>query len=179
MVSLRCKMKVISELNALSIAFKSVELGEVLLVEPISKEKRQNLLTALHFSGLDLMDDRKAIMIEGIINIIVNMVHYTPEAPKINFSAFLQEKMNLDYNKMAEIFSKTKGITIEHFIILHKVERIKELITYDKLSLTEISDKLHYSSLSHLSKQFKQVTGFTPTFFKSLSTRKRINLEDL
>lgn len=179
MVSLRCKMMVKSELEKLGIDYKSVELGEVQLVEPLSESKRQILKTALHKSGLELMDDKKAMMIEKIINIIVEMVHYSDELPPVNFSIFLQEKMKLDYHKMAEIFSKTKGVTIEHFVILHKVERIKELITYDQLNLTEISYRMHYSSVAHLSRQFKQVTGLTPTFYKNLSRRERKNLEDL
>lgn len=179
MVSLRCKMLVKSELEKLGIAYKTVNLGEVELVEPLSISNSQILKTALHKSGLEVMDDEKAMMIEKIINIIVEMVHYSDELPKVNFSTFLQEKMKLDYHKMAEIFSKTKGVTIEHFIILHKIERIKELITYDQLNLTEISYKMNYSSLAHLSRQFKQVTGFTPTFFRNLSKRDRTNLEDL
>jgi len=151
----------------------------VQLVKPLSATNREKLKTALHKSGLEVMNDKKAMMIEKIINIIVEMVHYSDELPKVNFSVFLQEKMNLDYHKMAEIFSKTKGVTIEHFILLHKVERIKELITYDKLNLTEISYKMHYSSVANLSRQFKQITGLTPSYFKSLSQRERINLEDL
>ncbi|MCH7414927.1 AraC family transcriptional regulator [Belliella sp. R4-6] len=133
----------------------------------------------MHKSGLELMDDKRAMLIEKITNVIVEMVHYSDELPKVNFSVFLSEKLGLDYHKLAEIFSKTKGITIEHFIIIHKVERIKELIIYDELNLTEISYLMHYNSVSHLSRQFKQVTGLTPTFFKSLSRRQRFNLEDL
>lgn len=178
MVSLRCKMMVKSELEKLGIAYKSVELGEVQLVEPITKSVKQTLKKALHESGLELMHDKKAMLIEKIINIIVEMVHYSDELPNVNFSTFLSEKMGQDYHKMSEIFSKTKGVTIEHFIILHKVERIKELIIYDDLNLTKISYKMHYSSVAHF-KQFKQVTGLTPTFFKSISERKRNNLEDL
>jgi AraC-like DNA-binding protein len=179
MVSLRCKMLVKSELEKLGIDYKSVELGEVQLVEPLSDARRLLLKTVLHKSGLELMDDKKAMMIEKIINIIVEMVHYSDELPSVKFSIFLQEKMKQDYHKMAEIFSKTKGITIEHFIILHKIEKIKELITYDNLNLTEISYKMHYSSVAHLSRQFKQITGLTPTFFKSLNKKDRTNLEDL
>jgi YesN/AraC family two-component response regulator len=179
MVSLRCKLMVKSELEKLGLDYKSVELGEVQLVKPLSATNREKLKTALHKSGLEVMGDKKAMMIEKIINIIVEMVHYSDEQPTVNFSAFLHNKMNLEYHKMAEIFSKTKGVTIEHFILLHKVEKIKELITYDKLNLTEISYKMHYSSVSHLSKQFKQVTGLTPTFFKNISNRERTNLEDL
>ncbi len=179
MVSLRCKMMVKAELNNLGIAWHSVELGEVNLVEPLKENLKRKLKIELSKSGLELMYDKKAIMIEKIIGIIIEMVHYADEFPDVNFSVFLSEKMEQDYHKMAEIFSKTKGITIEHFIILHKVEKIKELIIYDELNLTEISYKMHYSSVAHLSRQFKQVTGLTPTFFKSLSVRKRTNLEDL
>ncbi len=179
MVSRRCKMMVQSVLEKLDIKFRAIDLGEVLLTDPISESLRETLKIELHKSGLELMDDKKAMLIESIINLIVELVHYSDDLPKSNFSSYLQEKMQQDYNKMAEIFCKTKGITIEHFIILHKVERVKELITYEELNLTEISYKLHYSSVAHLSKQFKQVTGLTPTFFRSLSKRQRNNLEDL
>lgn len=179
MVSRRCKMMVQSKLEKLGIDFKSIELGEVDLVEPLSIALRSRLKTELHKSGLELMEDKKAILIESIINIIVELVHYSDDLPIKKFSEFLQDKLQQDYHKMAEIFCKTKGTTIEHFIILHKVERIKELITYEELNLTEISYQLNYSSVAHLSKQFKQVTGLTPSFFKSLSKRERNNLEDL
>jgi AraC-like DNA-binding protein len=179
MVSLRCKLMVKSELEKLNISYKSIELGEVQLVNAISETDRQKLKDALHRSKLELMDDKKAMLIEKIINIVVEMVHYTDELPQVNFSTFLSQKLNQEYHKLADIFSKTKGVTIEQFIILHKVERIKELIIYDELNFTEISYKLHYSSVAHLSKQFKQVTGLTPSFFKELSIRRRTNLEDL
>jgi YesN/AraC family two-component response regulator len=179
MVSLRCKMMVKLELDKLGITYKSIELGEVELAESITEATKQLLETALHKSGLEVMHEEKAMLIEKIINIIVEMVHYSDEYPKTNFSTFLSEKMQQDYHKMAEIFSKTKGINIEHFIILHKVEKVKELIMYDELNLSEISYKMHYASIAHLSKQFKQITGLTPTFFKSLSKKQRCNLEDL
>jgi AraC-like DNA-binding protein len=179
MVSLRCKMKVRSELEKLGIAYASIELGEVHLVQPLSDSNRQKLQSELHATGLELLQDEKAILIEKIINLVVETVHYSDGLPEINFSFLLSEKLHKNYHYLADIFSKTKGITIEHFIILHKVERVKELIIYDKLNLTEISYKMHYSSVAHLSKQFKKVTGLTPTFFKSLSHQKRINLEDL
>jgi AraC-like DNA-binding protein len=172
-------MKVRSELDKLGLEYKSIELGEVQLAEPITEEKRETLKEELHKSGLELMIDKKAILIEKIINIVVEMVHYSEEIPRVNFSDFLSEKLGQDYHKLAELFSRTKGMTIEHFIILHKVERIKELIIYDQLSLTEIAYKMHYSSVAHISKQFKQVTGFTPTFFKTMLKRKRQNLEDI
>lgn len=179
MVSRRCKMMVKLELDKLGIAYKSIELGEVELAESITEATKQLLETALHKSGLEVMHDEKAMLIEKIINIIVEMVHYSDEYPKTNFSTFLSEKMQQDYHKMSEIFSKAKGINIEHFIILHKVEKVKELIMYDELNLSEISYKMHYASIAHLSKQFKQITGLTPTFFKSLSKKQRYNLEDL
>jgi len=179
MVSLRCKLLVKSELKKLDLDYKYVDLGEVKLTNPISEDKKEALKKALHQSGLEVMDDANTRLIEKIINIIVEMVHYSDELPKVNFSTFLSEKLNQDYYKLADIFSKTKGTTIEHFIQLHKIERVKELIIYNELNLTEISYLLHYSSEAHLSKQFKQITGLTPTFFKNLSKRKRKNLEDL
>jgi len=179
MVSLRCKLMVKAELEKLGIAYKSIELGEVLLAGFINESIIEALKVELHKSGLELLHDKKAILIEKIITIIVEKVHYTEVFPNVNFSTFLSEKLQQDYHKMAGIFSQTKGMTIEHFIILQKVEKIKELIIYDDLNLTEISYKMHYSSVLHLSRQFKQVTGFTPTFFKSQSKRKRNNLEDL
>lgn len=179
MVSLRCKLMVKLELEKLGIAFKYIELGEVKLVNSLSAIKIQNLKISLHKSGLEIMENKETMMIEKIINIIIEMVHYSNELPPVTFSTFLQKKMKLDYHKMAGIFSKTKGVTIEHFIIKHKIEKVKELITYDKLNLTEISYMMKYSSLAHLSRQFKQITGLTPTFFKSLSNFERTNLEDL
>ncbi|MFT7002129.1 MAG: hypothetical protein ACI9V1_003062 [Spirosomataceae bacterium] len=179
MVSLRCKLLVKSELEKLHIPFKSIQLGEVVLFKPLSASLKKRLKVVLHKSGLKLMRNKKAILIEGIVNLIVEMVHYSDEVPHVNFSTYLSNVMQQDYHKMAEVFSKTKGITIEHFIILHKIERVKELIIYDELNLTEISFKMNYSSVAHLSRQFKQVTGLTPTLFKNLSVRNRTNLEDL
>jgi len=179
MVSLRCKMLVKSELEKLRLRYNYVELGEVGLLKPITEIKKQKLKVALHKSGLELMDDAKTILIEKIINIIVEMVHYTDELPKEKFSVFLEKKLGLNYHKVSELFTKTKGVTIEHFIKIHKIERVKELIIYDELNLTEISYLMHYSSVAHLSTQFKQVTGLTPTSFKNLAKRKRNNLEDL
>jgi AraC-like DNA-binding protein len=123
------------------------------------------------------MDDKRAMLIEKIKNVIVEMVHYTDELPKVNFSDYLSEKLNYDYTYLANLFSETEGTTIEHFIIMHKIERVKELIIYDELNLTEIAWKLHYSSVAHLSNQFKKITGLTPSFFKSLKHKKRRTLE--
>lgn len=179
MVSLRCKLLVKSELDKLCIPYISIELGEIRLKNPLSDELKQILKESLQLSGLELMYDKKAILIEKIINIVIETIHYSDELPTIKFSNILCEKLEHNYHYLAEIFSKTKGITLEHFIILHKVEKIKELIIYGELNLTEISYKMHYSSVSHLCKQFKKVTGLTPTFFKNLALRERKNLEDL
>ncbi len=178
MISLRCKMMVKLQLENLHIGYQYINLGEVLLVKPLSKEKRKKLKEKLHQSGLELMEDKKAILIEKICVIIEESVHQNDDFLHVNLSTLIAEKMEQDYHKMAEIFSKTKGITIEHFMILHKVEKIKELIIYDKLSLTEISYKMNYSSVSHLSRQFKQITGLTPTFFKSISKESDSSFED-
>src|SRR6187549_3004808 len=164
MVSLRCKMMVKSELQKLGLKYIHVELGEVELTKKLSAKKYDLLKAALHKSGLELMDDKKAMLIEKIKNVIIEMVHYTDELPKTNFSDYLSEKLNQDYTQMSNIFSQTKGITIEHYITLHKIEKVKELLIYDELNLSEIAWKMHYSSVAHLSNQFKRVTGLTPTF---------------
>ncbi|TVQ76949.1 MAG: AraC family transcriptional regulator [Flavobacteriales bacterium] len=179
MVSLRCKMMVKFEMKKLGLRYVSVELGEVELESPISKSDRKALKVELKKSGLIVMDDKNAMLIEKIINIIVETVHYSEEEPKENFSTILSKQLDKSYSKLALIFSKTKGITIEQFMILHKVERIKELIIYDELNITEIAFKMHYSSVAHLSNQFKSVTGLTPSFFKRMIKRNRKNLEDL
>jgi len=179
MVSIRCKMIVKDELKKLGLHFSNVNLGEVEVMENISDEQRERLRSALHKSGLELMDDKRAMLIEKIKNIVIEMIHYAEELPKIKFSEYLSEKMNYDYNYLSNLFSETEGTTIEHFIMLHKIERVKELILYDELNLTEIAYKLHYSSVQHLSTQFKKKTGLTPSFFKSLKDKKRISLENL
>ena len=179
MVSIRCKMIVKEELKNLGLHFVIVNLGEVEIMEDITSEQREKLRTGLLKSGLELMEDKKAMLIEKIKNIIIEMVHYEDELPKVNFSEYLSEKMDYDYTYLANLFSETEGTTIEHFIILHKIERVKELILYNELNLTEISDKLHYSSVAHLSNQFKKITGLTPSFFKSLKHKKRTMLENV
>lgn len=179
MVSIRCKMIVKDELKKLGLHYVHVDLGEVEIMENITPEQRDNLKTAILKSGLVLMDDKKAMLIEKIKNVIVEMVHYSDELPKTNFSDFLVSKLDYDYTYLANLFSETEGTTIEHFILLHKIERVKELIIYDELNLTEIAWKMHYSSVAHLSNQFKKITGLTPSFFKSLKLKKRTSLENL
>jgi len=179
MVSIRCKMMVKEELKKLGLHFIIVNLGEVEIMEDITPEQRDQLKTALQVSGLELMDDKKAVLIERIKNVIVEMVHYADELPKTIFSVYLSEKLHFDYTYMSNLFSCTEGVTIEHFIMLHKVEKVKELIIYDEMNLSEISWKLQYSSVSHMSNQFKKVTGLSPSHFKLLKVKRRINIEDL
>jgi AraC-like DNA-binding protein len=179
MVSIRCKMLVKSELDKLGLHYILVDLGEVEIMEDISAEQRDQLKMALLKSGLELMDDKKAILIEKVKNVIVEMVHYTDEVPKTNFSDYLSEKLNHDYTYLANLFSEVTGITIEHFIIAHKIEHVKELLLYDELTLTEISYRLNYSSVAHLSYQFKKVTGLTPSYFKQLKHKRRSTLENV
>jgi AraC-like DNA-binding protein len=179
MVSIRCKMVVKSELDKLGLHYGVVDLGEVDVKENMTAEQRTLLKTHLLKSGLELMDDKKAMLIEKIINVIIEMVHYADELPKTNFSDYLSDKLHYDYTYLANLFSETKGITIERFIILHKIERVKELLLYDELNLSEISYKLNYSSVAHLSNQFKRITGLTPTFFKQLKHKRRITLDNV
>ncbi len=179
MVSIRCKMIVKSELTNLGLHPISVELGEVEVKENITADQIKKLKAALMKSGLELMDDKKAILIEKIKSIIIEMVHYTDDLPKVNFSNYLSEKLDYDYTYLANLFSEVTGITVEHYIIAHKIERVKELLLYDELNLTQISYLLNYSSVAHLSSQFKKVTGLTPTYFKHLKSKKRMSLDDV
>lgn len=179
MVSIRCKMVVKAELDQLGIHYGAVDLGEVMIHGSISAEQRERLKTELAKSGLELMDDKKAMLIEKIKNVIVEMVHYNDEIPRVKNSEYISAKLDFDYTYLANMFSEATGTTIEHFIIAHKIERAKELMLYDELNLTEISYKLNYSSVSHLSSQFKKITGLTPTFFKHLKRKKRKPLESL
>lgn len=179
MVSIRCKMLVKSELEKLDLAYTTVDLGEVNLVEDITTRQRDRLNIALKKSGLELMDDKKAMLIEKIKNVIVEMVHYTEEPPLTKFSAFLSRKLDHDYTYLANLFSEVQGTTIEQFIIMHKIERVKELLVYDELTLTEIAYNMHYSSVAHLSNQFKKITGLTPSHFKQMKDKRFNNLENL
>jgi AraC-like DNA-binding protein len=179
MVSLRCKMIVKSELEALELPYTVVELGEVDIKGSLTPERHDMLKAALLKSGLELMDDRKAMLIEKIKNVVVEMVHYSDEQPRTNFSDYLSDKLQYDYTYLSNLFSEVKGTTIEHFIIAHKIERAKELLIYDELTLTQIAHKLHYSSVAHLSNQFKKVTGLTPSFFKAMKHKRLIPHEDV
>lgn len=179
MVSNRCKMMVKAELEKLGLHHRVVELGEVEIKEEITDEQHDQLKTALLKSGLELMDDKKSMLIEKIKNVVVELVHYEDEFPKTKNSDYIARKLNHSYTYLANLFSEATGTTIEHYIIIHKIERAKELIIYDELTLTEIAWKLNYSSVAHLSNQFKKITGLTPSFFKKLKTKRLTPLEDL
>lgn len=179
MVSNRCKMAVKEELKRLGLHFIVVDLGEVEIMENISAEQREKIRIALLKSGLELMDDNRAILIEKIKTTIIEMVHHTDEIIKTNFSDFLSEKLNHDYTYLSKLFSEVQGTTIAQFIISHKIERIKELIIYDELNIKEIAFKMNYSSVAHLSNQFKKVTGLSPSHFKQLKDKRRSPIEEI
>ena len=172
-------MAVKEELKKLGLHFIVVDLGEVEIMENISGEQREQLKISLHNSGLELMDDKRAVLIEKIKTAIIEMVHHADEMIKTNFSDFLSKKLNHDYTYLANLFSEVQGTTIEQFIISHKVERIKELIIYGELNITEIAWKMNYSSVAHLSNQFKKVTGLSPSHFKKLKDKRRSPIEEV
>lgn len=178
MVSLRCKIAVKEELVNLGLHPMAIELGVVEIRENIPCEVREKLSSNLSKLGLELLEDRTSILIEQIKGVVIEMVHYLDETPKVNYSDYISEKLNYDYTYLSNVFSKVKGMTIQQFIIMNKIERVKELLLYDELNLTEISYKLNYSSVAHLSNQFKKITGFSPSFYKQLKFRRSIPLEN-
>jgi AraC-like DNA-binding protein len=179
MVSMRCKTVVREELQKLGLHFVIVDMGVVDIMEDLTPEQHEQIRTGLLKTGLELMEDKKAVLIERIKNAIIEMVYYKEEVAKTNFSDYLSEKLKYDYTYMANLFSEVQGTTIEKFIISHKIERVKELIIYDELNLTEIAWNMHYSSVAHLSNQFRKVTGLTPTHFKQLKDKRRKAIEDV
>ena len=179
MVSIRCKMVVKAALDNLGLHYGAVELGEVEVKEEMTAQQYEALKLALLNSGLELMYDKNALLIEKIKNLVVEMIHYNDELPHIKKSDYISEKLHHSYTDLANHFSEATGTTIEHFIITHKIERVKELLLYDDLSLTDIAYKLNYSSVAHLSNQFKKLTGLTPTYFKQLKQKKQDMLKNL
>jgi AraC-like DNA-binding protein len=179
MVSNRCKMAVKEELKKLGLHFIVVDLGEVEIMENLSTGQRELVRNALLNEGFELIDDKRAVLIERIKNTIIEMVHHTDALIKTNFSVFLSEKLNHDYTYLANLFSEVQGTTIEQFIISHKIERIKELIIYGEENITEIAWRMNYSSVAHLSNQFKKATGLSPSHFKQLKDKRRSPIEDI
>lgn len=179
MVSLRCKLMVKEELSRLGIKYVVVDLGVVEILENILPEQRELLKINLLKSGLVLLDDKKSILIERIQNVIIEMIHYAEELPKVNYSEYISEQIGYDYTYLSNMFAEVKGITLQNYIIIHRIEKVKELLLYDELTLTEISCRLQYSSVSHLSNQFKKITGLTPSFYKHMKKKRKVNLENL
>ena len=173
MVCQRCKMVVKSELEKLGLHHTRVELGEVEVMEELSDVQRQTLNQGLKMAGLELMEDKRSMLVERIKIHIIELLDNQDEQIKTNLSDYLSEKLNHNYTYLANLFSEVKGTTIEQFYLNHKIEKVKELLVYDELNLTEIADKLHYSSVSHLSNQFKKMTGLTPSHFKDLKQKRR------
>jgi AraC-like DNA-binding protein len=179
MVCIRCRIVVENELKKLELDHTSVQLGEAEVSENITAEQHDHFRVALLKWGLELMVDKKSVLISKIKNIIIELVHYSDSSLTIKLSELLSQKLGHDYTYLANLFSEVQGSTIEKFYIAHKIERVKELLLYDELNLTEISHLMHYSSVSHLSSQFKKVSGFTPFQFRQLKNKKRKMLEDV
>lgn len=167
------------ELKKLGLHYVMVDLGEVEIMENLSEDMRDALKSGLLQTGLELMDDKRSMLIEKIKNIVIETVHYSDEPLNTNFSDYLSKKLNHDYTYISNLFSEVQGTTIEHFVIAHKIERVKELLVYNELNLTEIANKMNYSSVAHLSNQFKKVTGLTPSHFKKLKDKRRNALENI
>lgn len=179
MVSFRCKMIVKAALEAQQIGYGAIELGEIEIKKELSFSQKDGLQKALFEAGLEIIEDKRAILIEKIKILVIELVRHEEIHIKVKNSEYISQKLNYDYTYLSTIFSLATGITIEHFIIIHKIERVKELLIYNELSLSEIAIKLNYSSVAHLSAQFKKTTGLTPSFFKNLKREKRICLEDM
>lgn len=179
MVSLRCKMMVKSELKKLGVNYQSLDLGVVEIGDKIAQNQLNLLKKNLLKSGLELLDDKKCILIARIKSIIIEMVHVYDDLPKVNYSDYISQQLNYDYTYLSNVFSGSEGITIQQFIINHKIEKVKELLLYNELNLSEISYKLHYSSVAHLSTQFKKVTNLSPSTYKRLSEARQMTLENM
>lgn len=173
MVSNRCKIIVKSELEALGLHCVAMEWCEVEIIEDISEEQRLALDQRLGESGFSLIADRNLILIEKIKTIIIELIYYTEKQLVINLSDYLSIKLKYSYTYLANLYSRHQGETIEHFFLTHKIERVKELLIYSDLNITEIADKLNYSSGAHLSNQFKTMTGLTPSQYKQLTLLQR------
>jgi hypothetical protein len=163
----------------LNIPYSAVDLGFIEIDQKLSESVLEKFKAKLLKSGLEILDDKRSILIEKIKNVVIEMVHYADEFPKVNFSTYLSEKLGYDYTYLSNLFTEVKGTTIQEFIILHKIEKAKELIMYNEMSIADIAYTLNYSSAAHFSTQFKKVTGLTPSFFKKLKKQRETDLEDL
>jgi AraC-like DNA-binding protein len=172
-------MLVKSALEDLNLHYILVGLGEADIMETLSSGQLNQLNDELRKSGLSLISDHKSILIEQIKNTVIELVHYSEKQIKTNFSDYLSKKLNYDYTYLANLFSETQGVSIEHFLLAHRIERVKELLVYDELNINEIADKLHFSSVAHLSNQFKKMTGLTPSSYKHLKIKRRTSLENV
>ncbi|MCG2611616.1 AraC family transcriptional regulator [Flavobacterium sp. SM15] len=179
MVCQRCIMAVENILNDLEIDYKNVALGEIELSSELSDANLMKLSNQLQSIGFEMIDDKKQQLIERIKNHIIQFIHHDKEMLKVNLSSFLSKELGYEYNYLSNLFSEVEGTTIEKYVILQKIEKVKELIVYDELSLKEIANQLGYSSVAYLSNQFKKVTGLTPSHFKTIGQQKRVPLDFL
>ena len=179
MVSLRCKIRVGEELENLELAYEEINLGVIQLTQNITSIQHKNLSERLLKCGFELLEDKKSILVDSVKNVVIELVHYMDDLPKTNYSDYISEKVGYDYTYLANLFSAVKGTTIRHFIINHKIEKVKELLQYKELTLTQISYKMHYSSVAHLSKQFKKVTGISPSTYMRRSQKRCSCLDDI
>ena len=179
MVCSRCKMVVEAELKKLGLRPLAVDLGEVELAENLTDNQKNDLARNLFTLGFELIDDKKSQTVEKIKNLIVELVHYQNNDLKTNLSDYLAAQLGQDYHSLSSLFSEQEHLTIEQYFITQKIEKTKELLTYNELTLSQIADQLNYSSVAYLSNQFKKITGFTPTDFKQLKGNRRQQLEDL
>jgi AraC-like DNA-binding protein len=179
MVCSRCKMVVKAELEKLNLHTLSVNLGEVEIVEELDNVTKHKVGGALQSVGFLLIDDKRSRLIERIKTLIVELVHSSNNELKTNLSEFLSSRLHHDYNYISNLFSEVEGTTIEKYFIAQKIERVKELLVYDELSLSEIAYRLNYSSVAYLSNQFKKVTGLTPSHFKNIKGNKRLPLDEV
>jgi len=179
MVSKRCKMAVKDELKKLGLHFIFVDMGVVDIMEDLTMDQREQLRLALLKTGLELMEDKKSVLIEGIKNAVIEMVFSANELTKTNFSEYISDRLKYNYTYLSDLFTEVQGTTIEKFVISQKIDRVKELIINDEFSLTEIAWNMQYSSVAHLSNQFKKITGLTPTNFKEIMSKRRKATEDI
>ncbi len=179
MVCNRCIMAVQNELDKLGLGVKNIRLGEVTLAKETTPEENKKLEEALIQLGFEVIDDKKSRIIEKIKNVIIDLVHHRDNDIKTNLSDLLSNKLHHDYNYLSNLFSEVEGITIEKYVIAHKIEKVKELLVYDELSLSEIAFRLNYSSVAYLSNQFKKVTGLSPSHYKQIREDKRKPLDEV